>query len=142
MSNQQTIPRGGCLCGAIKYQLTKPLATFYFCHCEQCRKVTGSGFAANIITETDGIEWLSGAELLNHYEHPSREFSKTFCTQCGSGLPHINKSKTALVVPAGSLDQPPNIKPAANLFTDEQAEWLQVGLEATPFQGFPDDSEL
>ncbi|WP_443019999.1 GFA family protein [Shewanella sp. KX20019] len=36
------LQRGGCLCGAIRYQLTaKPFAAD-FCHCRQCQQSTGS----------------------------------------------------------------------------------------------------
>ncbi|MEM7358659.1 MAG: GFA family protein [Pseudomonadota bacterium] len=105
MTEIATYLKGSCLCGEVTYRITEEPETFYFCHCEQCRKVTGSGFAANIITKVDNIEWLSGSELLNHFDHPDGDFSKTFCRLCGSGVPHINKSKTALVIPAGSLDK-------------------------------------
>ncbi len=121
---------GSCLCGAVNYQLTHQPTQFYFCHCEQCQKVTGSGFAANMIAPIDSISWQSGEEFLTHFEHPSRAFSKTFCSLCGSGVPHINKSKTSLVIPAGSLDEMPAIEPAANLFVDESPRWLNIGLSA------------
>ena len=39
---------GSCLCKRVKYSVAAELQQFYFCHCEQCRKVTGSAFASNI----------------------------------------------------------------------------------------------
>jgi len=135
------ILKGSCLCGAVSYSVTHQPTQFYFCHCEQCQKVTGSGFAANMIAPVDSIYWQSGEELLTHFEHPSRAFSKTFCSLCGSGVPHINKSKTSLVIPAGSLDEIPDIKPNANLFVSETAAWLDVGLSAKRFNAFPSGSE-
>ena len=130
---------GSCLCGVIKYRVSQAPSEFYFCHCKQCQKVTGSSFAANMIAKPNSIEWLEGATELRHFEHPDRAFSKTFCGHCGSGLPHINKSGSSLVIPAGSLDVPPVINPSANLFAAEQPEWFESGLKAKSFVAFPED---
>lgn len=133
--------RGSCLCGNVRYTIQQPPSKFYFCHCQQCQKVTGSSFAANLIAKVDSIVWESGEDLLTHFEHPSRAFSKTFCSLCGSGVPHINKSKTCLVIPAGSLDEVPIIKPSANLFVKETPAWLDSGLAAKKFSAYPTETE-
>ncbi|WP_419812280.1 GFA family protein [Bacterioplanoides sp.] len=111
---------------------------FYHCHCKQCQQLTGSAFASNIFTDPDNIEWVSGEGNVVTYEHPEREFSKAFCRECGSALPFVNKTKTSLIVPAGSLNEMPDIKPQANIFSSEEACWLKEGLEAKNFSGFPE----
>jgi len=131
---------GSCLCGVVQYLVKDGFDAFYLCHCEQCQKVTGSGFAANILTTPDAISWVSGEDWLVNYEHPERAFSKAFCKVCGSGLPHINKSGKNLVIPAGSLDQPLNLSPEANLFVSESPVWLDIGLSAKKFRAFPNET--
>jgi hypothetical protein len=127
--SESKILKGSCLCGSIRYCVTQQPSQFYFCHCQQCQKVTGSGFAANLIAPVDSVIWESGEDLLTHFDHPTRAFSKTFCSQCGSGVPPVNKSKTSLVIPAGSLDEMMGErKPMANLFTGESPAWLSSGL--------------
>ena len=38
---------GGCLCGAVRYETTmKPFKVCY-CHCESCRRATGSVMASS-----------------------------------------------------------------------------------------------
>ena len=135
MSKQLT---GECLCGSVKFSVTDSFKAFYQCHCKQCQQLTGSAFASNIFTDPDNIEWLSGRANITNYEHPSREFSKSFCTTCGSAVPFINKTKTSLIVPAGSLNELPDIQPQANIFTSEEACWLKPGLQAENFSGFPE----
>jgi hypothetical protein len=128
---------GECLCGAVKFSVTDKFKAFYQCHCRQCQQLTGSAFASNLFTDPDNIEWLSGQTHITRYEHSSREFSKSFCKLCGSALPFINRTKTSLIVPAGSLNQLPSIQPQANIFTSEEACWLEQGLQAAKFSGFP-----
>jgi len=33
---------GSCLCGRVHYEITPPYWGFWYCHCERCRKATGS----------------------------------------------------------------------------------------------------
>jgi hypothetical protein len=129
---------GGCLCGNVEFSLEDNFSAFYQCHCQQCRHLTGSAFASNLITTAGNIEWVKGADRIINYEHPSRDFAKSFCASCGSAVPFINKSKSALIVPAGSLNATPALQPQANIFTAEEACWLKPGQGAQEFVGFPE----
>lgn len=131
---------GGCLCGEVKFSISDDFSAFYQCHCKQCQHLTGSAFASNVLTEPNNIVWLTGTDNVKNFNHPTREFSKSFCLNCGSALPYINKSQTSLVVPAGSLFDVPSIKLQANLFTAEKASWFNDGLAAESFDGFPTKS--
>jgi hypothetical protein len=33
---------GGCLCGAVRYELRSPLRPVVACHCKMCRRASGS----------------------------------------------------------------------------------------------------
>lgn len=128
---------GQCVCGQVKFSVIEKFKLFYQCHCKQCQQLTGTAFASNLFTAPDNIKWLSGEDVISHYEHPTREFSKAFCRSCGSALPFINKSKTSLIVPAGSLNEHPDIQPDANIFVAEQACWYKTGINAENFPEFP-----
>lgn len=127
---------GGCMCGAVRFEVEDDFQQFFLCYCEQCRKMTGSAHASNLFTRLDNIQWLQGKELIKHYEHPTRIFSQVFCTECGSPLPFVSKSGKALIVPAGSLDAEPSKKPDAQIFCKEQTEWHKAGIETPKFPGF------
>lgn len=127
---------GGCLCSAVRYQVINKFTRFFLCHCQQCKQLSGSAFAANIFIDPENIEWLTGYEKISFYEHPSREFSKAFCSVCGSALPFINKSGKSMIIPAGSLFDEVKITPEANIFVNEKANWLNSGLAADEFNHF------
>ncbi|MGH1374471.1 MAG: GFA family protein [Cellvibrionaceae bacterium] len=129
---------GECLCGDVSFTVKDDFKMFYQCHCKQCQQLTGSAFASNLSTEPTNIEWLRGEDKVTMYEHPRREFSKSFCQQCGSALPFLNKTRTSLIIPAGCLNQLPALQPQANIFTEEQAPWLASGACAKSFSGFPE----
>jgi len=128
---------GSCCCGDVEFTLKDEFSNFFFCHCEQCRKLTGSAHASNLFTAPDNITWVKGEDKIRRYDHPERSFSKVFCENCASGLPFISQSGKSLIVPAGSLNGEPSITPDAQIFCAEQPEWYKNGLKATKVPHFP-----
>lgn len=130
---------GSCLCGGVRYEIEAKLKNFYFCHCEQCRKLTGSAHAANILAEPADIKWLEGERSIKRYDAPEgREFTHVFCSDCGSGLPFMNVKATTLFIPAGSLDSPAGIDVGRNIFWGEVPDWYEAGLSAKRCSEFPE----
>ena len=130
--------KGSCLCNSVTYQFSGPELVFQYCHCSRCRKFTGSAHAANIIVYPKQFEWLSGEDLLGRFEHPdSKHFATCFCTRCGSSLPWITKGGRSIVIPAGTLDQDPGIKPVHNIFWQDRARWREEVGDLTQYDELP-----
>jgi len=130
--------KGSCLCGQVTFEVEGDFDSFYFCHCEHCRKDTGSAHAANLFSSSARLKWLSGEEMVKTHNYKSSGHIKSFCTECGSALPNIQMDGALLVVPAGSLDVDVNISPTAHIFFASRANW-DNGLEnVTKFPELPD----
>ncbi len=129
---------GGCLCGAIEYQVKNDFKAFYQCHCKQCQVLTGTAFASNLFTHPDNIIWVKGAESVSIYQHPERDFAKSFCQSCGSAVPYVNKSKTSLIVPAGSVKTELTKELHANIFISEKACWSKSDVDIKSYEYFPE----
>ena len=124
--------KGSCLCQAVSYQYHAPAFVFQYCHCSRCRKFTGSAHAANIIVDPKQFEWLSGEDMVGRFEHPdAKHYATCFCKCCGSSLPWLAKSGRSVVIPAGTLDQDPGIKPVQNIFWQSRAVWREE-VDALP----------
>ena len=118
--------KGSCLCQAVTYQYHGPEYVFQYCHCSRCRKFTGSAHASNIIVDPKQFEWLDGEDMVGRFEHPeAKHFATCFCTKFGSSLPWKAKSGRAVIIPAGTLDQDPGIRPTQNIFWQDRAEWRE-----------------
>lgn len=129
--------KGSCLCGQVSYEVIGPLEQFHLCHCSRCRKSTGSAHASNIFTKPDNIRWLSGEFLIKRFDLPTAErFARCFCSHCGSGVPYLSRNGLALIIPAGSLDVDPGIRPQDNIFWRDRACWYDEGLEAPRFDEY------
>lgn len=118
---------GGCLCGAIRYEVTQAPVWSHACHCSRCRKITGSAFATNLFVPIDSLRWLAGKERLRTFRPPEAErFTHAFCECCGSTLPFRNPARGLAVVPMGSLDADPGFAPRAHIFTGSKAPWHAI----------------
>lgn len=130
---------GSCLCGSVRYEISGAAQRFYHCHCQRCRKTTGTGHASNLlVTPAGSLTWLAGEELLRRYKVPEAErFYNCFCSHCGSPMPRVVTELDAVVIPAGSLDTEPPIQPQARIFWDSRAAWSCSGDDIPPFPEYP-----
>jgi hypothetical protein len=123
---------GSCLCGGVRYEITKPFLRANFCHCSRCRKHSGSNASAQGRVPRAGFRLLEGEDLLRSYR-PDGGMAKVFCSVCGSALfggtwpdgPEVS-------VRLGALDGDPGIRPEYHSFVDSRAPW-----ETLPDDGLP-----
>jgi len=130
---------GSCLCKTVTYKLVGDPVRFYHCHCERCRKVTGTGHASNIMIKPESeLEWLTGEKSLGRYKVPEAErFYNCFCKECGSPMPRVVPELSAVVIAAGSLDAEPSMKPQARIFWDSRTEWSCANDGLDTFAEYP-----
>jgi hypothetical protein len=130
--------RGGCLCGGIRYEVTGELGRSVFCHCQRCRKASGSVVAFNAPLAAKDFKVVSGAELLKSYTAETG-LSRLFCANCGSQV--ISRRETAPEVVRlrlGTLDEPTQHGPEAHIFFEAKLPWFELaGDEAPRFPAMP-----
>lgn len=116
--------KGSCLCEAVTFSVKDEFKTFNLCHCKQCQKISGGAHVANLFTQPDNIEWLSGKEFITRYDVPGRQIRNEFCGKCGTNVPYVTHSGENLLVPAGTLSrQPQSMTPEQVIFWAERLEW-------------------
>jgi len=129
---------GSCLCGSVAYEIKGTSKFFFHCHCSRCRKATGTGHASNIIMQPESVTWTAGENLLKSYKVPeAKRFMTTFCTNCGSLMPRLAPDNSIAVVPAGTLDCDPDIRPQARIMSGSRAAWSCDGSKLQDFDTYP-----
>ena len=129
---------GSCLCGEVSYQYIGPAKVFQYCHCTRCQKFTGTAHASNIIIDPTQFKWLKGEISVGRYEIPdAKHFATSFCKKCGSSLPWQTKSNKAVVIPAGTLDEDPKIKPIQNIYLENKASWYEDPNNLLKYEALP-----
>jgi hypothetical protein len=86
-TGQQVSATGGCLCGAVRYEIRGPLRNIINCHCSKCRRFHGhTGAYTSVrrehlkLTRSDGLKWYRSQTDETPNVH------RGFCMECGSSL--------------------------------------------------------
>lgn len=134
----QTTLKGGCLCGAVRYEASGEPQRFLHCHCMRCRKASGTGHATNLFLQPGTLKWLAGEEQVRAYKVPeAKRFTNTFCAACGGRLPRQVQGADIVLIPAGSLDDEPPIAPQGRIFYGSRAAWSCGGDGLPVFEEYP-----
>ncbi|MGK2926771.1 MAG: GFA family protein [Lysobacterales bacterium] len=128
---------GSCLCGAVRYTVSGEAQRFYHCHCSRCRKVSGTGHASNLFVQGT-LAWNSGEELIRTFKLPeAARFGNSFCEVCGSRMPRFIEKVGMVFIPAGSLEDEPDLRPQARIFLDSRAKWSCDEAVLPGFEQYP-----
>ena len=122
---EETTPiTGGCLCGAVRFQITaKPLMAAY-CHCTMCQKSTGGPFLVFATLAFEGFSFTRGKPAA--YESTPGNL-RLFCGTCGSDLAvRVAEDPKLIAVSLGCLDDPNLIKPELHGYTSTQVSWCEI----------------
>ncbi|MGH3056577.1 MAG: GFA family protein [Gaiellaceae bacterium] len=121
---------GSCLCGGVRFEIARAVGPFELCHCRRCRKASGAAFVAGLGVRTADFRLLQGRELIATYDAPILEspppYRTSFCSRCGSPVPNPTPNAEWFEIPAGLLDDDPQIRPDKHIFVELKAPWVEI----------------
>jgi hypothetical protein len=128
--------RGGCHCGAIRYEATGNAITHALCHCSDCRRHAGAPmvgwtmFRAEAVTVTKGT-----ARTYASSEHGRRQF----CGDCGTGLFYTNATMLPGIIDiqSGTFDDPDAVPARVHIQVAERIGWMATAHELPKFDRYP-----
>ena len=123
---------GGCLCGAIRYEITGDPVRAANCHCDEYRKATGASFATVAFFKEEDVKVTQGTpKQIRHPADSGNTMLKEFCGDrgsqvlgAGSGSPWVRS------VRVGSLDDASFVVPQMDLYTGKALPFSRLS-EAT-----------
>ena len=123
---------GGCLCGAVRYELTEPPVSASYCHCRRCQRRTGTAASAQARVAPGSLRIVEGADLVREWA-PADGWPKCFCSVCGGALWSRSPTDAGVFsVRLGTFDDDPGIRPQHRQFVAYAAAW-----EPLPDDGLP-----
>lgn len=119
---------GGCLCGAVRFELDAMPESAAYCHCTRCQRRTGAAASAQARVAPGTLRVVAGSELVREFAPPDG-WAKCFCGECGSALWSRDPNTGATSVRLGAFDSDPGVRP----------QYRQYVAYAAPWEPIPDD---
>lgn len=116
--------RGGCRCGAIRFEAGSAPIWQSYCHCRDCRRATGAPVTAFVGVSDRDLQFRG--DRIAEYAS-SDDVVRSFCTRCGTPLYYRDRSlpgETYLYV--GALDAPERFPPRHHAWVSERLAWLAL----------------
>ena len=117
-----TIYRGGCLCGAVRYECTEAPINERVCHCRLCQKAIGAAFNARLLFRIDDLKvtgkvnWFASSEAIDRGSYP----------ECGTTLFSRRNAGGVIGVTSATLDDPTLFKPDMHIWVSSKQPWVQL----------------
>ncbi len=129
---------GKCHCGRVRYEIAGPVRQVVECHCESCRRITGSLWHATGARLAD-LTITDDQQALKWYRS-SENVARGFCGHCGSTMFFQRDGADTITITAGSLDQPTGLHLKMRIFTDDMADYAadSSGDGISRHAGMPD----
>ena len=136
---------GGCLCGAVRYEVSLPPMATYTCHCTACQRLSGSAFSSAIVVAAEAFR-PSGGETRPFYRttDSGRTSTRWVCAECGVWIcggpkPGMAEPGTFVFVRAGTLDDTSWLRPTVHFWTRSAQPWVALPDGDVRFETQPAD---
>ena len=132
MKSSVTARQGGCLCGAVRYEVRGPMRGVVNCHCDMCRRLHGAfgaytkveNIALSLVSES-GLAWFAS----------SGQARRGFCCTCGASLFWQPSGAQTTSIAAGTLDPPSGLVTIGHIFTAEKGDFYDIPDDLKQFPG-------
>jgi hypothetical protein len=133
---------GGCMCGAVRYEITGDSFGVGHCHCHSCRKHNGAAVVTLAGFKVDQIRF-SGDKRKIYESSPG--VGRAFCGKCGTPLTWEADGGDLgpiIEIHISTFDNPDILVPTSHAFYGERIPWLDIADNLPRYEGLPDTSPV
>ena len=125
------MPSGSCLCGGVRITYSGSPSLTTLCHCNGCKRNSGSTYSTNIIVPADSLRVTQGGSMLKTFMKMQTATGNIgvnyFCSNCGTTMwMDTNSIPGARIVKAGVMDNDAveSAKPSVEFFATGRVGWV------------------
>jgi len=136
--SEKPFATGGCLCGNVTYSLLNEPARMAQCHCDHCRRSTGTGHMSLAFFNKDDVSIEGPTNSYTTTADNGAKLTRHFCPECGSRLFGTNTSAPAIIsIAVGCVDDSSWFKPQAIVYNKKRPDWDYMDQSINTFEEMP-----
>jgi hypothetical protein len=130
---------GGCSCGSVRYAIDDYLYVLA-CHCQACKKRTGSAFGVSVVVDNASVADLQGeTKTFTRKAESGQSVDYEFCPNCGTTIRwSIKAAPHRKIFAGGTIDRMSQLTVAGEMYTETAIPWARLGCELSR-PGEPDN---
>jgi hypothetical protein len=133
--------KGGCSCGAVRFELAGHPLWVLACHCDACKKRTGSAYGVSVMVENKSVKEFTGeTRTYTRAGDSGNKVRYEFCPHCGTTLRwHVDIVPNRQAFAGGAFDDMKGLSVIAEMYTDDALDWARLNCDLSRPRS-PDDA--
>ena len=129
---------GSCLCGEVSYKATSAPQMGAHCHCDDCRKSSGTGHCSHVVIKADDVAIEGAPKRFDKPADSGNIVSRFFCGSCGGPVYSTNSGFPGMTfLRASSLDDPEIFTASMIVYTRAAPSWDVMDTSLPGFETMP-----
>ena len=127
---------GGCMCGAVRYELNSAPFDCGWCLCRTCQLTSGAPGMVFATVPVGDFAWTKGADLVRTVKSSSFGH-REFCGECGTPFAmKVDHQPETVDFSVATLDEPDRVPPGFYIFWGSKIAWFDPGDDLPRHDGF------
>jgi hypothetical protein len=129
---------GGCLCGAVQFEIDFPARWAWHDHSAASRRAHGSAYATYVGSWRKRFRVTKGQRKVVRYDDKGTGTSRSFCGRCGTPLFYERARSPHMVnIPRALFQSRTGRHPLYHVGISELQDWTYTGGTLVPLKGYP-----
>jgi hypothetical protein len=133
-----TVLNGGCLCGRVRYTATGDAVFRNHCHCDDCRRESGTGHGSYLTLPKAGIALTGNPSVWSAPADSGKLKHRHFCPDCGTRVAlGFDGAPDFMALCAGTLDDASGFRAQVVTYAARALPWDPPEPGLTAFAAMP-----
>jgi len=122
---------GGCSCGAVRFELDGAPQWINVCHCDACKKRTGSAYGVSFVYAADNLKTFVGeTKAYIRMGESGKKVRYEFCPHCGTTIRwDVEIVPGRQIFAGGAFDEMSKFKVTGEMYTGKAIPWARLGCD-------------